>query len=239
MATGKDPAERVKEAAAAAMSDTLNKSTFDLLMNVQPEDVVEPSPKAELVKGNAHRSVGWLHGPAHLEMLATADGRLTRLAELQGMSLSKVERVKAKLIKGTKLVIIQPAPASDLSAFPVTRFKGKGCWINLITLLNPEGFGVETGYKERFDIAYVPKGSPMWPGLVIDLGDPKERRQHSTKKASAAKKGAPAQDASAPTGAPADAATAKKSAPAPDAAAKGPQATAQQTNPDATQTPSK
>jgi hypothetical protein len=57
-------------------------------------------------------------------------------------------------------------------------------FINLISLLGDAGETVETGYRERFEAAYVPKGSPLWPGLVIDLSQPKERRQEPTTKKS-------------------------------------------------------
>ncbi|HYG57730.1 MAG TPA: hypothetical protein VD902_06645 [Symbiobacteriaceae bacterium] len=44
------------------------------------------------------------------------------------------------------------------------------------------GLTIESGYKERFDVAYVPQGSPLWPGLVIDLSQPWDRRVDAKKK---------------------------------------------------------
>jgi hypothetical protein len=169
-------------AAVTAKEEILARSTVDALMNVRPEDLVEADPHSEVIKGSANRSGGWLHAPAHLALFAAADKRLTRVANQEGIMVKKVERVLPKLIKGTRLLVIKAAKTEDLSAIPVNRYGGSPVFINLISLLGEAGETVETGYRERFEAAYVPKGSPLWPGLVIDLSQPKERRQEPTTK---------------------------------------------------------
>jgi hypothetical protein len=148
----------------------------DALMNVRPEDVVDADPHAEVIKGSANRPGGWMHAPAYMELFAAVDKRLTRLAKLEGINVKRVERVLPKLIKGTRLLVIKAAKTEDLSAIPVNRYGGSAVFINLMSLLGEAG--------ERFEVAYVPKGSPLWPGLVIDLSQPKERRQEPTTKKS-------------------------------------------------------
>lgn len=174
-----DPAraEKMMQAAAAAKEEILNRSTVDALLQVAPEDIIHHNPEAEVVKGTAHRSGGWLHAPAHLELFAAADRRLTRVANWAGLNVKRVERVHPKLVKGTKLLILQPAASEDLTALPVHRYAGSSSiWVNLIHLLGDAGLALETGYRERYHAAYVPKDSPLWPGLVIDLSQPQERR---------------------------------------------------------------
>lgn len=163
------------------MAEVLHQTTVETLMNVRPEDLVNPNPGAELPKGTARRSSAWVHAPNQIELLTMAQKRLTRLAELKG--INKVERVHARLVKGTRLVVLQPAAAVDLTAVPVNRWAtSSSAWINLYTLLAPEGIMVETGHKERFEVAFVPVGSPLWPGLVIDLTQPRDRRKTASKK---------------------------------------------------------
>jgi hypothetical protein len=178
------PADQVIRAAVAAKEEILARSTVDALMNVRPEDLVEADPHSEVIKGPANRSGGWLHAPAHLALFAAADKRLTRVAHLDHIMVKKVERVLPKLIKGTRLLVIKAAQTEDLSAIPVNRYGASPAFINLISLLGEAGETVETGYRERFEVAYIPKSSPLYPGLVIDLSQPKERRQAPTIKKS-------------------------------------------------------
>lgn len=185
MATEKsklDPAltEKIKQAAAAANEEVLSRTTLETLLHVSPEDLIERNPDREVIKGTAYHSGGWQHAPAQWELFAAADKRLTRVANWAGLNTKRVERVHARLVKGTKLLIIQAASPDDLTAFPVIRYGGSSSiWINLIELLSETGLTVETGYRERYDVAYVPKGSPLWPGLVIDLSQSQERRMES------------------------------------------------------------
>jgi hypothetical protein len=182
-----DALKRATDAVAAAKDVVLNKSALDALMNTKPEDLIAPDSDAEVIKGRAKRSGCWAHSPAMLDLFAAADKRLTRVANWAGMNVKRVEKVHARLIPGTKLVIIKAAPVEDLTAIPVNRY-GTAVTINLISLLAEHGLTVETGYRERYDVAYIPRESPHWPGLVIDLTDVKERRLESESKK---EKGAP------------------------------------------------
>lgn len=158
--------------------EKLAPSLYDALVNGRPEDLIQANPAAEVLKGTMRYSCGWLHGPAHLELLAAADRRLTRVAELSGMVVRKVERVRACLLRGTKVVVIHPVGDTDRTGEPVRRYDGNSsAWINLFALLGENGLTVESGYKERYEVSYIPKNSPFWPGLAIDLGQVKERRK--------------------------------------------------------------
>jgi len=78
------------------------------------------------------------------------------------------------------VLVIQAASADDLTAIAVNRYIGSSSiWINLIDLLGEAGLMVKTGYRERYAAAFVPEGSPLWPGLVIDLSHSKQRRVES------------------------------------------------------------
>jgi len=177
-----DPAlvEQVKLAAAAAKEDVLSRRTLDALLNLSPADIIRRDPDSEVIKGNAHRPGGWLHAPANLELFAACDRRLTQVAGWATLNIKRVEKVTPVLVKGTKLLVIQAAATDDLTAVPVNRYAGtSSIWMNLVDLLSDAGLTVETGYRERFEVAYVPKGSLLWPGLVIDLSQSKERRVES------------------------------------------------------------
>lgn len=176
------PAGPTQPLAAAKMEEILNKTVFDALMQATPEQVIRASPDAEIIKGTARGSIAWRHAPAMIELLAVADKRLTRTANEAGQNVTKVEKVHAFLLKGTKILVLQAAPSNDMTAYPVSRYRSSGAWINLMSLLGEVGFTGETGWKDRFEVAYVPKGSPFWPGLVIDLSNAKERRRESKKR---------------------------------------------------------
>lgn len=174
-------AQQVREAAAAAKEEVLSRKVLETLLKVKPEDLISPDAEAEVIKGNANRSGCWVHAPAMMEFFAAADKRLTRVANWSGMHVNQVEKVQAQLIKGTKLIIIKPAPVDDLTAIPINRY-ANAAMFNLVTLLAETGLKVQTGYRERFDVAYVPKESPLWPALLIDMGKLKERRMQPVSK---------------------------------------------------------
>ncbi|HEY3364695.1 MAG TPA: hypothetical protein VGK74_06550 [Symbiobacteriaceae bacterium] len=176
-------AKDIRAAAKAATAEVLSRSSLDALLNVRPEDIITVKAEAEVVKGTAYQPGGWLHAPAQLELFAAADKRLTRVAALGGLNVKRVERVIPMLVKSTSLLVLKAAPMTDLTALPVNRYKGtSSAWANVISLLSEAGLTVETGYRERFEVAYVPAGSPLWPGLVIDLSQPKERRREPKKR---------------------------------------------------------
>ncbi|MDB4897720.1 MAG: hypothetical protein JWN15_3982 [Firmicutes bacterium] len=176
------PTDQVRKSGARAKQQILSRSTMDALLKATPDDLISNDPSAEVIKGNANRSGCWQHAPAQFELFAAADRRLTRVSDWAGMHVKKVERVQCTLLTGTKLLIIHPADADDLSAFPVRRYGNSTAWVNMVSLLAESSLMVDTGWRERFDVAYIPKESALWPGLVIDLSLPKDRRQESKKK---------------------------------------------------------
>lgn len=183
-----DPAlaERVKKAAAEAREEVLNRSTMDALMKATPEDLIAPDPEAEVIKGATKPAHCWQYGPAMMQFGAAADKRLTKVAGWDNKKVKKVPRVHAFLLKGTKLLIIKPAHAEDHTALTVNRYRrSASAVVNLITLLSGAGLTVDTGYRERFDVTFIPRESPLWPGLLIDLGQPKESRRVTPKKKAA------------------------------------------------------
>ncbi|HEY3366461.1 MAG TPA: hypothetical protein VGK74_15505 [Symbiobacteriaceae bacterium] len=177
----KPPKEEVEAIAAAAMEEVIDNSFADLLQNARPEDLVGTTPGAEVRKTTALPSNCWVYGPGKLELLSVAYARLVRNA---GPDVKYVERVYAKLVNGTKILILKPAPATDLTAYEVKRYDGNSsALINLSDLLGEHKLVVATGWKERHEVAYIPKGSPLGSGLAIDLGAVKQRSRVSKKKA--------------------------------------------------------
>jgi hypothetical protein len=184
-------AEELKQAPAVqvpkpgpANEEVLHQDVLAILKNVTPDQLVTVTHDPEVVKGTAYRPAAWFHGPATIQLMAVAVRRLNKLAGLQGKSNRQVEKVQPTLIKGTRLLVLKPAPAEDMTAIPVVRYSGaSNVWINLMTLLGPEGVTVETHWKELHPVVWVPKESPLHPGLLIDLGaQPKARRSTAPKK---------------------------------------------------------
>lgn len=178
---GPESVKRITEAVAAAKEEVINKSALDALMNTRPEDLIAPDEEGEVIKGNARRSGCWLHSPALLDLFAAADKRLSLVGKWAGIEAKLIPKVQVRLIPGTRVVTIKAAHADDLTAIPVHRY-GSAVTINLISLLGEHDLKVEAGWRERYDVAFIPKGSPHWPGLFIDLNDVKERRQESEPK---------------------------------------------------------
>lgn len=173
--------EKVLKALAAAKEDVLNGKTMEALLKAKPEDLVGPDVEAEVLKGNANPAGGWIHSPAMMRFFAAADKRLTRVANWAGMPVKRVAKVHARLLRGTKLLIITPGNPEDLTAIPVNR-RASAAMFNLLPLLGEAGLAVEKGYRELYDVSYVPKESSLWPALVIDLDQVKERRLEPTAK---------------------------------------------------------
>ncbi|HWI63623.1 MAG TPA: hypothetical protein VNT75_17450 [Symbiobacteriaceae bacterium] len=175
-----EPKKTQEEIAAAALQEVIDQSLADRLVQIRPEGLIGTTPGAEVRKTTARSSSCWLFSPGRLDLLSVAYGRLVRCA---GANVRHVERVTARLVRGTKLLIIQPAPDTDLTAYEVRRYNGNSpATINLSGLLMEHKLAVEPGWKERFDVAFIPKGSPLGQGLVIDLGAVKERSRASKKK---------------------------------------------------------
>jgi len=174
----------VDQAAAAAMEEAMKKNAFDVLRHLTPDQLIPANPQSEVIKGSALPPSGWMHAPAHFEVYAAADKRLTKAAEMAGIMVTKVDKVLAFLVQGTKIVVIKATHKNDPAGIPVNRYAGSSsAWINLITLLSEPGLTVPTGYREQYEVAFVPEGSPLWPGLAIDLGSPKDHRREYKRKA--------------------------------------------------------
>ncbi|HEY3365777.1 MAG TPA: hypothetical protein VGK74_12040, partial [Symbiobacteriaceae bacterium] len=125
----------------------------------------------------------WVHAPAVVQLSALAYTRLGNVAAMAGLKVKVVPKVQAKIIGKAKVLLLRAAADTDRTAYEVHRYtRSAGGWVNLFELLGSYGLTVETGYRERFDVLYVPKGSPLWPGLMIDLGAPTERRLEPKKK---------------------------------------------------------
>lgn len=167
--------------AVAQMEEILNQTIVNALNNVRHEDLIGPRPDEELRKGNTYSSTAWVHAPGNLQMLAKSYGRLVRVANMQRngneTEVKHVDRVEARLVPGTKLLVLRYRPSSDQTAEPVTRHPGRaGAWVNLFDLLAAASLTVEKGYRELYAVHFVPSTSPLWPALVIDLGAPLDRR---------------------------------------------------------------
>lgn len=170
----------IEKIAAAALDEIIDPSVADLLKKVRPEDLVGTTPDAEVPKTTALPPTAWLESPGGLKLLAAAYTRLVRSA---GPGVKHVLRVHAHFVKGTKLLVIRPAADNDLTAYEVRRYRSSaGAAVNLSRLLLEHKTAVETGWKERFEVAYIPKGSPLGAGLFINLDAVKERTRTSKKK---------------------------------------------------------
>ena len=175
-----DPSAPPVAAGAQGVNETLKRSMYDALMNTTWDQTISDEQYAEFRKGNEVEACVWLHGPAQLQVLALADRRLTNAANtmnLEKTPLEYVEKVHGRLIPGTPYFVIRPARKGDLSATKVKRYESdSSAWVNFINVLGPTQFRVESGWKERFAVANIPKGSPLGDGIVIDLSAPLERR---------------------------------------------------------------
>lgn len=190
-------AAKIVQAAAAAKEEVLSKRVLDLVMNADPDKLTSATETAELSKGNTNGAVCDIHSPANVELFAVACKKLNRAARLDGLNATQVERVHAKLIPGSRVIVIKAASKDDTTAYRVNRYDGSSAaWINLFPLLAQEGLTLESGYKTRFDVLFIPQGSKLWPGLIIDLDQPLERSLESSAKKSKKAK-SPAQVAAA------------------------------------------
>lgn len=150
---------------------------LELVNNATMQDLRGPQPAAETLKGNTNTPGAWCESPAVFKFNAAGGRRLIRIARLDGKADTKVPRIHARFIGTANTILIKAADALDLTAFEVTYPKGlPGGAVNLYDLLGPAGATVETRYRQLYDVHFVPKSSPLYPGLLIDLEDPKDRR---------------------------------------------------------------
>jgi hypothetical protein len=172
-----DEVQKIKDAAAAAKEEILSKAVLDAVLNADPANMIVGERDPERKKGNLKGPQGWVHGPGHVELLAMAGRRFIKVANDQGLPGRHVERAQASVIPGTEILVLKAAPANDLTAIEISRYKGSSSlWINCYDVLVQVGLTVDTGWKELYDVAYIPKASPLWPGLLINFGDRKDRQ---------------------------------------------------------------
>lgn len=180
-----EQAAKIVQAAAAAKQEVLSKRLLDLVLGADPDNLISATDTAELAKGNTNGSVCDIHSPANVEFYAMADKRLGRAARDAGINVTQVERVHARLIPGSRVIVIKPAPKEDLTAYKLNRYESSSTvWVNLFPLLAQEGLALESGYKTRFDVVNIPQESKLWPGLLIDLDQPLERSRETANKKS-------------------------------------------------------
>jgi hypothetical protein len=181
--------QKIKEAAAAAKEDILSASFLDAVLNVDPNNLITAEPDPDLKKGNAKGSAGWMHGPGNFEMFSIAVRRLVKVSNDQGIQGNRVERVQVFVIPNTKIMVIKGAPANDHTAVEVTRYKGSNSlWINCFNALAKAGLTVDSGWKELYNVVYLPKASPLYPGLGINLDDRRDRQAEPIPKKKSKKK---------------------------------------------------
>lgn len=187
------------EAQADQTPDTsLPDKLLELVNNATVEDLRGPQPAAETLKGNTSTPGAWGESPATIKFSAAGGRRLTKVARLAGKPDTKVTRVHARFIGNSNTILIKAADALDLTAIEVNYYKGlPGGAVNLYDLLAPANATIETRYRQRYDVHFVPKSSPLYPGLLIDLDDPKDRRLMPLRKR---KKKAPQAPPKEPTG---------------------------------------
>lgn len=172
----------VRAAADKAMNEVIHQSLADLLMNATESDLVGKDVDVEVRKGNTVPAAVWIGAPAQWRFSALSYRRLLKVAEWMGMQVKELNGIQAQVIGNSKVVLIRPAMENDRTAYPLGRYKGSsGAAVNLAELLGAHGLFVETGYREKFDVYYVPRESALWPGLVVDLGQPKARVKEKVK----------------------------------------------------------
>ncbi len=171
--------EEVAAAGETAMQDAMNQIRQP---RINSQDVIMYDPNAEVTKGNQYESGGWLHAPAHFELFANTDERLSRISAQLGAPVREVRRVRALRVKGTKLIYFWPTYDEDPNGIPVKRYDSS-TWINFIKLLKPAGLAVETGHKERYHVYYAEPTDHVYPALKLDLSlmQERQREEHKSK----------------------------------------------------------
>lgn len=177
-----EKSEQAKQA-PATLDAHLPKKLADLMASVTEKDLRGPNKEAETLKGTTTTPGVWVYSPATFKFSALASRRLTKCARWSGKTDTQVTRVHARFVGETNTVLIKPADPLDVTAFEVAYYSSaSGGVVNLYDLLGPANSTVETGYRQRYDVHLVPKGSPLWPGLVINLGESQERKVDVKKK---------------------------------------------------------
>lgn len=162
-------------AEVAASAHTAGTGAVVPMPGTGSTEVIYNSYDVELIKGRKAPSSAWLHAPAFLELLRTADDRLTRVSEMRGATVRCVTKVRAAKVRGKRVVYIVPTHDEDPDGIPVRRY-GAGAWINLVTLLAPAKQTVPKGYRDRYAVDFAPENSPVGPALMINLARPTDRK---------------------------------------------------------------
>jgi hypothetical protein len=167
--THQNPNKEKLAAALAKYNETLHASTLERLKAAKRADLNRLDDVTEVRKGNMQDSVGWVHGPCIIHLLALAEDRLIVLAKGMGVQLveGKVARVKTHFPLDD-MMVIYPANPNDLSATEIKR-SGSSATINVSDKAIVAGVAVESGYKELRPIVVIPDDSELWPGLAIDF----------------------------------------------------------------------
>lgn len=185
-----EQAAAIAQTAAAAINEVISNSVLELVLNATENDLEGPDESTEVRKGTTGEAQCWVHAPALFQLSALAWRRLGNVAEWAGVSVKEVRKVRARFVGKSKVLLLRAAEDNDRTAYDVQRHKRtSGALVNLFDLLATRSLAVTTGYRERFDVFYVPKESALWPGLLIDLGSPQERRLEPKRKKRAAEEG--------------------------------------------------
>ncbi|HEY3364288.1 MAG TPA: hypothetical protein VGK74_04485 [Symbiobacteriaceae bacterium] len=152
-------------------------------------EIVFNKPDAEYVHGNESGNECKLYGPAQLRLLKVSERLLKKVYEERGSVVSRVERVRAAMVKGSETVYIIPCDKNDPEGLQILR-SAAGSNVNIITLLGPMKMTVPTGYRRKYAVIKVGEESPVGPALAFDLGkvlEQKATKKKSSKSAAAAK----------------------------------------------------
>ncbi|MDB4897902.1 MAG: hypothetical protein JWN15_4164 [Firmicutes bacterium] len=171
----RDPARDI----AAAAQQSVEQAKHNALSHVTEDDLIWNDPETEVVKGNQYHSDLWVHGPANIELMASA---YKMLLKTNKSLTNQVAKVRVARVRDTKYIIIKPTSPTDPNGIEVKQYQSSA-WINAITVLGPAKLTVRTGYRERFVVENAPDDFPGAPCLLVHLGKRVERLFEGSKKA--------------------------------------------------------
>ncbi|MDF2629831.1 MAG: hypothetical protein K0R39_3662 [Symbiobacteriaceae bacterium] len=173
--------------------EALPQHILDLLTHASLSDLRGPATEAEAQKGTTGPATALVTGPARFLLSALADDRLNKVGTQAGLTEKQVTRLSAEFIGDSKVLLLRAVEGGNRTVFEVRRPRNEsGCRFNLFKLLGPARMTVASGWRERYDVFSVPQGNKFWPGLLIDLGHPKERSKAPVPKKRTRKKKQPA-----------------------------------------------
>lgn len=143
----------------------------------QPAEWVMNSHKHEVIKGNMSRAAVWVESPAYVQVLALGTKRFKQVDRQRGGAGGKIAWVRAAYNRVTTEVAIWPTH-DELEEDKIEVIQnGPHLYINLISLLGPEGLTVEKGYKTKH--ALTPGNGPKGKAVTFKLSDVLERSSTS------------------------------------------------------------